>query len=355
MVKCSVLMSVYNGEQYLKAAIDSILNQSFTDFQLIIVDDCSKDNTRSILQSYKDERIRLLYNEENLKLAGSLNKAFDVAEGEYIIRIDADDICLPDRLKHQVEFMDHNPNIQLSFSDIVKFKGEELINDHNTNPLQPSYIRTILLFHNVINHNAVIVRRKCLEQIKNKYGYVYDSRFTVSEDMELWTRIVEMYPEGIAGTRNNEVLYRMSEGQVSNAQGGRQLRQNNQILERQLERFFGEESLTEEEKETHYKIAGREAGVSENHLTEWLLRLERRNAATGFYDGKALKCILARMYFMHMFINGYPKSHVWLGIKHFGTGTCCVFCFKTIRNYLIDYYHFNRAKRRIRKENLLSK
>ena len=108
--KVTVLMSVYNGKKYLHESVGSILNQTFKDFEFVIINDGSTDGTEKILEEYSriDKRIVLIHNKENLGLTKSLNKGIKVARGEYIARMDMDDISASDRLKKEVEFLDHH-------------------------------------------------------------------------------------------------------------------------------------------------------------------------------------------------------------------------------------------------------
>ena len=114
--KISVIMSVYNGEQYVEEAINSVISQTFGDFELIVINDCSTDKTEEIIFACakKDGRVKPVNNEVNLKLPTSLNKAVSLSRGKYIARMDADDICLPDRLEKQYKFMEENENIAIS-------------------------------------------------------------------------------------------------------------------------------------------------------------------------------------------------------------------------------------------------
>ena len=109
--KVTLLMSVFNGQSYLKEAIESILNQTFEDFEFLIINDASKDNSLRIIQSFDDSRIKLVHNSDNIGLTKSLNKGIDLAKGEFIARMDCDDISLPERLSMQVSFIDKNPDI----------------------------------------------------------------------------------------------------------------------------------------------------------------------------------------------------------------------------------------------------
>src|SRR5690606_20575239 len=115
-VKITVLMCVYNGQRYLREAIDSILNKTYSDFEFLIVDDGSTDDTLKILKSYKDSRIKLVLNDNNIGLTKSLNKGLMLAKGEYIARMDADDISVKNRLLAQLNFMQQN-NYDLIYSD----------------------------------------------------------------------------------------------------------------------------------------------------------------------------------------------------------------------------------------------
>ena len=107
----TVLMPVYNGEKYLKEAIESILNQTFKDFEFLIINDGSTDNSVKIIQSFNDLRIRLIHNESNIGLIKTLNKGLKLSNGKYIARMDCDDVSLPKRLSVQINFMEKHPEI----------------------------------------------------------------------------------------------------------------------------------------------------------------------------------------------------------------------------------------------------
>ena len=115
-IKVSVLIPVYNGAPFLKEALDSILNQTFTDFELILLNDASPDNSEEIIKQYNDDRIRYYRNKKNLGISASRNKLMDLAQGEYWVIMDNDDISLPFRLEEQVKFMDKHPDITMAGS-----------------------------------------------------------------------------------------------------------------------------------------------------------------------------------------------------------------------------------------------
>src|SRR2546428_1522930 len=120
-----VLMAVHNGEPHLRAAVESVLAQTYPDFELLIVDDGSTDGSADVVRSYEDRRIRLLENERNLGQIPSLNRALREAHGEYVARLDHDDLCLPERLERQVEELDAEPSAALAgtWIDVVDEDG----------------------------------------------------------------------------------------------------------------------------------------------------------------------------------------------------------------------------------------
>ena len=130
MPRISVIMPAYNAEKYIREAIDSILAQTYTDFEFIIIDDASTDATASIVESYSDERIRFFRNEHNMGVANTLNRGLDLAVGEYIARMDSDDISLPERFAKQVEFMDTHTDVIVCGSNAIVF-GDG-INEYKT-------------------------------------------------------------------------------------------------------------------------------------------------------------------------------------------------------------------------------
>ena len=181
----SVIMSVYNSELYLREAIDSILDQTYSEFEFIITDDCSTDKSLRILEEYskKDCRIVLLKNSENIGLTKSLNKMIEIAKGKYIARMDADDISLPNRFEKQYKFMEDNSEIGVLGSNIRYFGNIDQITSH---PLEHEEIKIELFFKCVMMHPSVIMRKS----IVNEHNFRYDESFKISQDYELWCRMV---------------------------------------------------------------------------------------------------------------------------------------------------------------------
>lgn len=188
--KISVLMSVYNGEHYLREAVESILSQTFTDFEFLIVDDCSIDNSLSILREYggKDKRIRIITNEFNIGLTKNLNKLIKASKGEYIARFDCDDISLPDRFKEQVKYLDEHKNCGAisSWADIIDNQGKYLRTVKY--PTRDNELRKALIRYNPFFHSGLMVPRKILDDV----GF-YDESWRFAQDYELYFRIAKKY------------------------------------------------------------------------------------------------------------------------------------------------------------------
>jgi glycosyltransferase involved in cell wall biosynthesis len=185
----SVIMPVYNVEKYLAEAVDSILSQSFDDFEFIIVDDGSSDNTFAMVKEYaaKDSRITAIKNEKNLGIVKSLNKALEIAKGRYIARMDGDDICLPDRFKVQVEYLDNHSDIALVYSDPIFIDENSRI---MCRPFRPPFDLVIRLIEphrcNFVPHDSVMFRRSILSVLGG-----YNETYKGAEDADMWVRMRE--------------------------------------------------------------------------------------------------------------------------------------------------------------------
>ena len=182
----SVIMSVYNGETYLAEAIESIIKQTFKNWELIIINDCSTDSTSEILSSFasNDERIKVFTNEVNLKLPSSLNKAISLCKGKYIARMDADDICLADRLEKQYKFMEENQDVALSSCRFMTVKNGVYSSGGAGGRCDNKSLQALLLMANPILHPGVIGKAEVMKE------FGYDTSLTCTEDLELWTRMV---------------------------------------------------------------------------------------------------------------------------------------------------------------------
>lgn len=186
--KISVLMSAYNGADYLQETIDSILNQTYSDFEFIAIDDCSTDNTWEILQrnAEQDSRMVLVKNEENLGLIRSLNKGLNLAKGEFIARQDADDISMRDRFEKEIVVIDKQPDCVLVSGNIqVVRNNDKKIVEIIRRDCEPFLVNWYLLFHNhLAGHSQVMYRRDVALSIGG-----YSEAHSYMEDYELWCRL----------------------------------------------------------------------------------------------------------------------------------------------------------------------
>lgn len=185
LLMVSVVMSVYNAEKYLEEAIESIVNQTYQDFEFIIVNDCSNDSSLAILLDYEKRynSIRLLNNTKNIGLTKSLNKAISVAKGEFIARMDADDISEHHRFERQITYFEEHEDIDIlgTFSNDINGQGE--IFRKRTTPVHHDDIVRMLPKLCPMAHPTVMFRKDSLASI----GF-YNERFRTSQDLEMWFR-----------------------------------------------------------------------------------------------------------------------------------------------------------------------
>jgi glycosyltransferase involved in cell wall biosynthesis len=233
--RVTVLMAVHNGARHLREAVDSILAQTFRDFEFLIVDDGSTDQSLAILASYSDPRIVIIRNATNVGLTKSLNIGLAAARGELVARQDADDRSYPERLASQVAFLDAHPEIAAvgAQARIIDGDGHQLPADERK-PLDAESIRFALLFSNPIVHTAATFRRKLVDG--------YDERFVTSQDVELWSRLAENHP--LANLPERLVDLRVHAQSVSATRYTRgNVRHIEDVLTANLRRFLGTDDV----------------------------------------------------------------------------------------------------------------
>ncbi len=202
----SILMSVYNNQLYLAEAIESMLNQSFSDFEFIIVDDGSSDGSGDMIRHYADNDERIIFStlNENKGLATALNHGLSLAKGQYIARMDSDDISLPERLQKQVAYLSAHPEIGVLGSRMqVVNKDKNPLFAYDV-PLQHSLIVWNLFFGRTFAHPSVMMRRHILESVKG-----YNMSLKVAQDVDLWARLVGLVQ--FANLPDELILYRTHE------------------------------------------------------------------------------------------------------------------------------------------------
>ena len=182
----SVLMPAYNAEKYIGIAIESILSQAFKDFELIIIDDCSKDSSYLIAEKYfkEDDRIVLLKNCENLKLSLTLNRGIKIARGKYIARMDADDFSYSDRLEKQYNFLEMNPGVGIVGGTMEVCDSKLNFKAYRRYNLDDENIRKNIFKYSPFSHPLVMIRKEIFDEIG-----LYDTATNPAEDYDLWLRI----------------------------------------------------------------------------------------------------------------------------------------------------------------------
>lgn len=203
----SVVIPVYNAAAFIKDCVASVIHQTYRDFEIIIIDDGSTDESAEMIRSFNDQRIRFIQNENNIGLIATLNKAFALCRGKYIARLDADDMALPERLSIQVQFMDSNPELALLGSSYFPLSNKTtsavvLASGKGT-------IQANLLFNSCFAHPSVMIRKSALAE-RNP---VFNPAFPHAEDYELWVWMMQHYT--IDNIVEPLIHYRLHEQQIS--------------------------------------------------------------------------------------------------------------------------------------------
>jgi glycosyltransferase involved in cell wall biosynthesis len=241
----SVLLAVHNDARYLPAAVDSVLQQTVDDLELIVVDDASTDETSRILAATDDRRTVVLRNEEQLGLAASLNRGLDAAQGRYVARLDADDVALPNRLERQLAGIGAAAVVGSAIRDLDE-QGHEGRLHHM--PLGARAVRWHALFSSPFFHPTVLVDREALGDLR------YDASYLESEDYDLWTRLLATGVEG-GNLEDALVLKRVHAGQASLRRRDLQRSFQRQVALREIARVAP--GLTPEEAEAAWAVGSR--------------------------------------------------------------------------------------------------
>jgi len=281
----SVIMPVYNGEKYIAEAIESILNQTFKDFELLIINDCSTDETVSIINRYKDKRIRLIHNDTNIGLARVRNVGIQKAKGKYIAWLDSDDISLNTRLEKQVSLLEKNPSIGMCGTWVKTIGNAEHIWQY---PTDSDIIKSTMLFHNCFATSSVMLRKELLD----KHEYLFDLDYPPAEDYDLWEKISHDYD--VANIPEILTYYRLHSSQTTFSDEARQIQLECawKVQKRMLQPL--NISPDEKEKALHLKIglqgdckvAARSDLIS---VQDWLYKLYTANLKSKRFPNRAFK------------------------------------------------------------------
>lgn len=267
----SVLMPCYNGGKYIRAAMQSIMDQSLSDWELIIVNDASTDDSRSIIESFADERIRCISHTKNLGVVASRNRALKESNGRYLAIMDADDVARPDKLSRQVDFLEKNHRFGLvgSWAKIIDKKGADTGRSWKLRA-GPDKIKAELIFRNYFIHSAILVRKEAALR------FPYETGLEIGEDYKFVWDISRHWD--VANLQEHLVSYRIHSSNITHKLG---LHRN--CLLDMYQRIFSEIGLeaTPEQLGLHINLRGNLKLVRDYPPTkyaEWLKRIRTLNA-----------------------------------------------------------------------------
>ena len=307
-------MPVYNAEAYLKEAIGSVLSQTFTDIELLVIDDGSTDSSNAIIRSFNDPRIRIIENESNLGLISTLNIGLKAIDSKYIARTDADDVCMPKRLEQQVKFMENSPDVGAcgTWFDSILDNGEIVPGGRFLTDFQQ--IRLRHLYQIQIIHGTSVLRNEILK----KHGLEFNPEFKHAEDYDLFNRLGDVAQ--IANVPS--VLYRIRHhGQRVSAKYRQLQDENSDRVRFRIFRDIGIEvektdlALFQELMHQHYAWFTPEKA---EQLMLLLKRLIQSNDRTGYFQKQFLRKELS-VRFLHLcnsLVGEHPET-IEL-IRHFG-------------------------------------
>jgi GT2 family glycosyltransferase len=232
----NVLMPVHNGERYLRQAVASVLAQTFEAFEFIVVDDASTDGTAEILASFADPRLRILRNEENLGVVGSLNRAISASDSRYIARMDADDLCLPTRFARQVAFLDENPDVALLGTNKFLLSDGHVRADNRPIDFDHLLLRCLFHFSNPVAHPTMMFRRDIVARL----GYYLSPELQYAEDFDFSHRVLAIGKIAIMPKRL--LIYRQHAANLTRTRRAEMVERTASVLTRAYRPLLGDDS-----------------------------------------------------------------------------------------------------------------
>lgn len=286
MPRVSVVMPAYNAEKYIAEAIESILGQTFFDFEFIIINDGSRDKTENIIKSYHDSRIIYLENQKNCGIVATLNRGIEYASGEYIARMDADDIAVAERFQKQVGYMDVHQEVVVLGTAMQMF-GDGIADQKRVFTADPLQLKAELIFNPCIAHPTAMIRRNVLLN----HDLRYDINFSGAEDYHLWWRISRF--GDIAALPDILHKYRLHDNQITQKKDDlyRQIMSN--LLDLRFKDIGFAPSKEEKQFFLNYCLGEFDAFTIESLkcFIDTLKKLLELNKLTGYFDPKRLNRI----------------------------------------------------------------
>lgn len=284
----SAIITVYNTEKYIGDAVKSILNQTFTDFELIIINDASTDGTLEILQSFEDKRIVLINNETNQGIPKNCNTALKIAKGEFIAKMDADDIAHPKRFERQLAFFKANPDVVICGSWAQIFDADDVL---IRTPVTHDEIKAGLLFLNVMFNPVVMFKSSLFKE----FGFYYNEAFPVLEDYTLWMDSIDTVK--LANVPEILLKYRVHNNNISVFKKSNQDMLND-YHHKIYARFFQKLDMTYDHKDLvrHRQIGLKQfIEIDENELNKclnWLSKLWAANKKINYINQNELRNVI---------------------------------------------------------------
>jgi glycosyltransferase involved in cell wall biosynthesis len=283
----SVILPAYNAEHYIELSIQSILEQSYQNFELIIVNDGSTDNTKERILAFSDERIIYLENKKNCGLIPTLNSAISQSKGRFIARMDADDIALKHRLKYQVHFLENNPDYILcgGAAYLMDKDGQTIGNMCRTSTNES--IRANLLFTNPFIHPTIMIRTEIIKK------YLYREDALHCEDLELWIRLSKNKDNKLANLPQKLIKYRIHATNVSVTHKKFQERTRRAYFQESIETLMG--SINQDELNLHFLSFEQNDRLNKKTVLrakKWIERLSSQNKQLNQFDSFSFNSLL---------------------------------------------------------------
>ena len=294
----TVLMPVYNGASYVREAIDSILSQTYNNFEFLIINDGSTDNTEQIVLSYDDERIRYIKNSENIKLIASLNKGLNLAEGKYIVRMDADDLSTPDRLKYLVDYMEQHSECAVCGSWAETFPNGGIVEY----PTNNNDIKFRMFNDMAVIHASTIIRKSSIANM------CFDAEYAHAEDYDFFTRVIKS--NKIANIPN--VLYKIRHHPSQVSEVFHKIQQDNSLKVRKNIFRYINTIITDELLSDYSHLCYQEyRSVSESpiKIKELLQSMIKGNEQTGYIEKDFFNNKVKEIWFHYTYNNGLYKEY----------------------------------------------
>lgn len=328
--KVTVLTPVYSREQYVAAAIESVLAQSFTDFELLLIDDGSTDGSAEILRSYTtDPRVRLVCNEHNLGIPKTRNRGIELARGEYVAMLDSDDRAYRTRLEKQVAFLDRHRDFAVVGAWVTEMDEQgRSLKRIKILPLSPGELQSRLLFRSCHHHSSIMARTVILQE------YRYREQYAVSSDFDLFVRLAGKYKLG--NLPQILVCRRVHPNRITREKAQLVKEKNLEIIGAQLAELGME--FTPADLERHFLLLrmNRLQLTPDREYLEWasawLLKLQAANHHALRYPERALARVVSEIWFVVCW-------HAWAGMgwsawKHFRQSPLSKEGWSTVRKYL---------------------